>query len=62
MIGLMKCKLNGGKMEQCVKLRSKMNSYLTDNGYIDKKIKSFKKCLTKRYVKFEDNKKCLGNN
>ena len=29
---------------------------------VDKKIKSFKKCLTKCYIKFEDNKKCLGNN
>ena len=34
-------------MKEFVALRLKMYSYLTDDGYIDKKVKSTKKCVGK---------------
>ena len=35
--------------------------YLTNDGNGDKKAKNTWKCVTKRELKFKDNKKCLTN-
>ena len=41
-------------MKEFVRLRSKIYSYLIDNGSEDKKAKDTKKCVIKRNLKFED--------
>ena len=40
----------------------KMYSYLTDDGYVNKKAKGAKKCVAKNEIRFEDYKDCLENN
>ena len=42
-------------------LRLKTYSYLTDDFKEDKKAKGTKKCVIKRMIKIDDNKKCLLN-
>ena len=61
-IGLMKDELGGKIMTECVALRPKTNSYLTDDGGSDKKAKGTKKCVIKRRLKFNDYKDCLLDN
>ena len=39
-----------------------MYSYLTDDGYTEKKTKGTKKCMVKHKIKFGDYKNCLKNN
>ena len=41
---------------------SKMCSYVTNNGCVQKKAKGTKKCVIKRETKFKSYKKCLENN
>ena len=41
-------------MMKFVALRPNMNSYLTDDGSIDKKTKGTKKCDVRREIKFQD--------
>lgn len=50
----MKDKLGGRVMKEFVALRPEMYSYLTDNGYVDKKAKSTRKCMTKSKTKFKN--------
>lgn len=52
----MKDKLGGTVMKEFVALRPEMYSYLTDNGYVDKKAKSTRKCMTKSKTKFKNQK------
>ena len=61
-IGLMKDELGGKIMTEFVALRPKTYSYLTDDCKEDKKAKRTKKCVTKRGLKFNDDKDCLLNN
>ena len=58
-IGLMKDKLGGEIIAECVALRPKTYSYLTDNDKIDKKAKGTKKFIIKTMIKFDDYKKML---
>ena len=60
-IGLMKDELGGKIITEFVTLRPKIYSYLTDDGKEDKKAKGTKKCVIKKMIKFNDNKKCLLN-
>ena len=60
-IGLMKDELGGRIIREFVALRPKTYSYLTDDCKEDKKAKVTKKCVIKRMIKFDDNKKCLLN-
>ena len=46
-IGLMTDELSGRIMKEVVVLRSKMYSYLSDNGSVDKKERKTKKCVIK---------------
>ena len=48
-IGLMKYKLGGRTMKQFVELRTKMHSYLTDDGHVDKRIEGRRKIKFKSY-------------
>ena len=50
----MKDELGGGIMKEF--------DYLPGASYVDKKAMGTKKCVMKRKIKFEDYKKCLGNN
>ena len=52
-IGFMKDKLGGKIITECVTLRPKTYSYLTDDA------KGTKKCVIKRMIKFDDYKNCL---
>ena len=54
----MKDELAGQIMKVFVVLRAKTYSYLKGNDEV-KKVKSIKKCVIKRKIKFEDYKKCL---
>ena len=58
-IGLMKDELGGKIMTKVVGLSAKTYSYLIDDGSEDKKAKRTKKCVIKREIQFESNKKCL---
>ena len=60
-IGLMKDELGGKIITEFVTLRPKTYSYLTDDGKEDKKAKGTKKCVIKKMIKFNDDKKCLLN-
>ena len=60
-IGLMKDELGGEIITEFITLRPKIYSYLTDNDKIDKKAKGTKKCVIKKMIKFDDDKKCLLN-
>ena len=57
--GLMKDELGWKKMTEFATLKTKTNSYLTEDNDEDKKEKSRKKCDKKRKLKFEDYKHCL---
>ena len=46
-------------MSKFVGLRAKTYSYLIDDGSEDKKVKSRKKCVIKRKLKFKNFKNCL---
>ena len=46
-------------MTEFATLKTKTNSYLTEDNDEDKKKKSRKKCDKKRKLKFEDYKHCL---
>ena len=50
----MKDKSGGRVMKEFVALRPEMYSYLTDNGCVDKKAKSTRKCMTKSKTKFKN--------
>ena len=54
----MKDELGRKIMTECVALRPKNFSYLTDDCEEDKKSKGTKKCVTKRRLKFNDHKDC----
>ena len=43
-------------------LTPKMYSYLTDDGYVNKKAKGAEKCVAKNEIRFKDYKDCLENN
>ena len=58
-IGLMKDELGGEIMKEFAILRAKTYSYLRHNNDENKKVKSTKKCVIKRKLKFEDYKNCL---
>ena len=58
-IGLMKDELGGKIITEFVTLRPKTYSFLTDDGKEDKKAKGTKKCIIKKMIKFNDQKKCL---
>ena len=58
-IGLMKDELGGKIITEFVTLRPKTYSFLTDDGKENKKAKGTKKCVIKKKIKFNDNKKCL---
>ena len=60
-IGLMEDELDGKIITECVTLRPKTYSFLTDDGKEDKKAKGTKKCIIKKKIKFNDYKKCLFN-
>ena len=60
-IGLMKDELGGRITMEFITLRTKVYTYLTDDGKEDKKAKGTKKCVIKRMIKFDDYKKCLLN-
>ena len=47
-IGLMKDELGGKIMKECIGLRPKCYSYLTDDGNVDKKAKGTKKMCDKK--------------
>ena len=53
--------IRGKIMNMFVALSTKMNSYITDDGCIDKKTKVVKKSEIKRKIKFQDFKKYLEN-
>ena len=55
----MKEKLGAKIMTKFVGLRAKPYSYVTDYSSKDKKIKTTKKCIIKRRLKFENFKNCL---
>ena len=58
-IGLNKDGLGAKTMTKFVELRGKIYSYLIDDGSENKKVKSTKKCLIKKKLKFENYKNCL---
>ena len=58
-IGLMKDELSGQIMKEFVGLTAKTYSYLKDKNDEDKKVKSAKKCVIKRKLKFQDYKNCF---
>ena len=60
-ISLMKDELGGKIITECVSLRPKTYSFLTDHGKEDKKAKGTIKCVIKKMIKFNDYKKCLLN-
>ena len=57
-ICVMKDKSSGKTIKQFVVLRIKNFSYLIDEGSKDKRVKSTKKCVIKRKLKFENYKNC----
>ena len=57
-IGLMKDELGGEIMKEFVNLRPKMYSYRVGNSE-PKKCKGIKKCVVKKTISFDDDKKCL---
>ena len=61
-IGLIKDELGGGIITEFVALRPKTYSYMNDEFIEMKKAKGIKKCVIKKMLKFEDNKKCLFGN
>ena len=61
-ICVMKDKSSGETIKQFVVLRTKNFSYLIDEGSKDKRVKSTKKCVIKRKLKFENYKNCLEVN
>ena len=58
-IGLVKVKLGGKIIIQCVGFRAKTGSYLIDDGSEDKKAKSTKNCVIEIKINFENYKNCL---
>ena len=60
-IGLMKDESGGRVITECVALRPKTYSDLTDDCKEDKKAKGTKKCVIKRMIKFDDYKNFLLN-
>ena len=54
--------LGGRIMKEAFVLRSKMYSYLQDNGYVDKKKMGTRKCVIKREIKSKDYKNYLKHN
>ena len=58
----MKNELGARIVKELITLRTKICSYFIDDGYINKKIKSSKKCVMKRKITFEDYKTCLEKN
>ena len=58
----MKGELSGKIIKEVAALRSKMYSYMTNDGYVDKKAKETKKCEIKHKIKFESYKNCSKNN
>ena len=62
MIGLVKNESSRIILKEFASLRSKMDSYLTDDGYTEKKTKGTRKCVVKCKIKSEDYKNCLKNN
>ena len=58
-IGLMKDELGGKIMEDFVELGPKCYAQLMTNGWVDKKAKGVKKCVTKIYLKLNDYFECL---
>ena len=58
-IELTKDKLSGKMMTKFVGLRTKNDSYLTDDGKEDKKVKGTEICFIKRKFKFQDYKNCV---
>ena len=52
-------KLGGKIMTELIRLRAKTYSYLTDDGFENKKAKGTKSCFIKGKSKFEDYKNCL---
>ena len=61
-ICVMKDKSSGKTIKQFVVLRIKNFSYLIDEGSKDKRVKSTKKCVIKRKLKFENYRICLEVN
>ena len=57
--GLMKDELGGKIIMEFATLRPKTYSFLTDDGKEDKMAKGTKKCIVKKMIKFNDDKKCL---
>ena len=57
----MKDELGGEIITEFIALRPKTNSYLTDNGKIDKKTEGTKKCAINKMIRFDDYKNCLLN-
>ena len=55
----MKDQLGGKIMTKFVGLRAQTYSYLIDASSEDKKAKGTKNCITKRKLKFENDKSCL---
>ena len=62
MIGLTKDELGGKIITDFVALRPKAYSYLMDDGGSDKKAKRTKKCVIKRWLKYNYYKDYLLNN
>ena len=58
-IALMKDELGGKIMTNFVGLKVETYTYLIDDGSSDKKVKSTKKCVIKKKLKFEIYKNCL---
>ena len=58
-IALMKDELGGKIMTKFVGLKVETYTYLIDDGSSDKKLKSTKKCVIKKKLKFEIYKNCL---
>ena len=55
----MKDELGGKIMTEFVALRPKLYAYRKLDGKEDKKCKGIKKCVVKKTLGFDDNKKCL---
>ena len=58
-IGYMKDVLGGKIMKEFIGLRPKCYSYLTDDGFIDKKAKGTIKCVIKKEIMFNEYLECL---
>ena len=58
----MKAELEGKLIIECVVLRAKTYSYLTDDGSEDKIVKGTEKFVIKRKLIFESYKNCLEAN